>query len=48
MMGEGNGGLPIVIIRGLDLYNDSNGIHELYRPENEDVIRAAILKSRSI
>jgi coenzyme F420-0:L-glutamate ligase/coenzyme F420-1:gamma-L-glutamate ligase len=48
LMGEGNGGMPIVIIRGLGLYNESNGIKELYRPENEDVIRKAILKSRSV
>jgi coenzyme F420-0:L-glutamate ligase/coenzyme F420-1:gamma-L-glutamate ligase len=48
MMGEGNGGMPIVIIRGLDLYNESNGIKELYRPESEDEIRKAILKSRAI
>jgi coenzyme F420-0:L-glutamate ligase/coenzyme F420-1:gamma-L-glutamate ligase len=48
MMGEGNGGIPIVIIRGLDLYHESNGIKELYRHESEDVIRKAILKSRAI
>ncbi len=48
MMGEGNGGMPIVIIRGLDLYNESNGIKELYRPESEDEIRKAILKYRAI
>lgn len=48
MMGEGNGGVPIVIIRGFDLYHESNGIKELYRPESEDEIRMAILKSRAI
>ena len=48
LMGEGNGGIPIVVIRGLDLYSESDGIKELYRPENEDVIRKAILKSRSV
>ena len=48
LMGEGDGGLPIVVIRGLGLYSESDGIKELYRPENEDVIRKAILKSRSI
>ena len=48
IMGEGDGGTPIVILRGLELYNESNGIKELYRPEDEDVIRRAILKSRSI
>ncbi len=47
LMGEGDGGRPIVIIRGLDLYDESCGITELFRPEEEDVIRRA-LKSRSI
>jgi coenzyme F420-0:L-glutamate ligase/coenzyme F420-1:gamma-L-glutamate ligase len=45
LMGEGSGGTPIVIIRGLNLYHESNGIKELYRPEKEDVIRRAIIKS---
>ena len=48
LMGEGDGGMPIVVIRGIRLYDESNGIKELYRPENEDVIRKAILKSRSV
>ncbi len=46
IMGEGDGGTPVVVIRGLDLYNESSGITELYRPEKEDEIRKA-LKSRS-
>jgi len=46
LMGEGNGGLPIVIIRGLDLYDEAYGIKELYRNEKEDVIRKAIIKCR--
>ncbi len=46
LMGEGSGGTPIVIIRGLNLYHESYGIRELFRPEEEDVIRRA-LKSRS-
>ncbi len=46
LMGEGNGGMPIVIIRGLNLYHESYEIKELFRPEEEDVIRRA-LKSRS-
>lgn len=48
LMGEGNGGIPVVIIRGLGLYDDSNGVKELFRTQDEDVIRSAILKSRSI
>ncbi len=47
MMGEGNGGTPIAIIRGLNQYHEYCSIQELYRPEKEDVIRKA-LKSRSI
>lgn len=48
LMGEGNGGIPIVIFRGLDLYVESNGIKEIFRPENEDVIYKAIIRSQSI
>ena len=48
LMGEGDGGTPIVVIRGIRLYDESNGIKELYRPENEDVIRKAIVISRSV
>jgi len=47
LMGEGNGGMPIVIIRGLDMYHESYGIKELHRPEKEDVIRRA-LKAQSV
>ncbi len=42
LMGEGNGGTPIAIIRGLELYDESGGIRELYRPEKEDVIYKAL------
>ncbi len=48
LMGEGNGGTPVVIIRGLNLYNESNGIKGLIRPAIEDVIMKALLKCRSI
>jgi len=47
LMGEGDGGTPVVIIRGLDLYDESYGINELYRPEKEDVIRQCLSKHRS-
>lgn len=45
LMGEGSGGTPVVITRGLELYHESYGLNELLRPEKEDVIRRA-LKSR--
>ena len=48
LMGEGNGGTPVVVFRGLDLYSEKGSMKDIHRPENEDVIRAAILKSRSV
>lgn len=48
LMGEGDGGTPIVILSGMGLYYESYGIQELYRSEKEDFIRSAILKSRLI
>jgi len=42
LMGEGDGGTPVVVIRGLEMYHESYGIRELLRPENEDVIRKAL------
>jgi coenzyme F420-0:L-glutamate ligase/coenzyme F420-1:gamma-L-glutamate ligase len=42
LMGEGSGGTPVVVIRGLELYDECYGIKELYRPESEDVIRRAL------
>jgi coenzyme F420-0:L-glutamate ligase/coenzyme F420-1:gamma-L-glutamate ligase len=41
-MGEGNGGTPVVIIRGLEMYDESSVIRDLLRPENEDVIIKAL------
>lgn len=48
LMGEGNGGTPVVILRGLDLYDESNGIKDLLRPEKEDEIYKALIKYRSV
>ncbi|MDW7725841.1 MAG: coenzyme F420-0:L-glutamate ligase [Candidatus Methanoperedens sp.] len=48
LMGEGNGGTPVAIIRGLDLYSEKGSMKDINRPEHEDVIREAILKSRSV
>ncbi len=42
LMGEGNGGTPVVVIRGLGLYHESYGIQGLYRSEKEDEIRKAL------
>lgn len=41
LMGEGGDGTPVVIIRGLDLIGDGS-VDEIYRSEDEDVIRKAI------
>ena len=48
LMGEGNDGTPVVVFRGLDLYSENSSMKDINRSEHEDVIRAAILKSRSI
>jgi len=43
LMGEGNGGNPVVVIRGLEMYVDSDvTIKETYRPDSEDVIRKGL------
>lgn len=43
LMGEGNGGNPIVVIRGLEMYVDSDvTIKETYRPDDMDVIRKGL------
>ncbi|MCE8425841.1 MAG: coenzyme F420-0:L-glutamate ligase [Candidatus Methanoperedens sp.] len=47
LLGEGNGGTPIAIISGLDYYCECYGIGDMNRPEEEDVIRAALIRSRS-
>ena len=43
LMGEGAGGIPVVVIRGLDYYSDDNAfIKEIYRPEEKDVIKKGL------
>jgi coenzyme F420-0:L-glutamate ligase/coenzyme F420-1:gamma-L-glutamate ligase len=43
LMGEGAGGIPVVIIRGLDYYCEGNtSIKDSYRPENMDVIKKGL------
>lgn len=44
LMGEGDGGTPVAVISGINLYHESCGIKELYRPEKDDVIRRALVK----
>ena len=43
LMGEGGGGIPVVVIRGLDYYFEDNAfIKEMYRPEEKDVIKKGL------
>lgn len=43
LMGEGAGGIPVVVIRGLDYYCEENThIKETYRPEDMDVIKKGL------
>jgi coenzyme F420-0:L-glutamate ligase/coenzyme F420-1:gamma-L-glutamate ligase len=48
LMGEGNGGTPVAVIRGLDLYSEAYGIRGILRPKEEDVIRRALLANNHI
>jgi coenzyme F420-0:L-glutamate ligase/coenzyme F420-1:gamma-L-glutamate ligase len=43
LMGEGAGGIPVAVIRGLDYYFEDNApIKEMYRPEEKDVIKKGL------
>lgn len=43
LMGEGAGGVPVVIVRGLDYYCEENtSINEIYRPDNMDIIKKGL------
>ncbi|RXA21232.1 coenzyme F420-0:L-glutamate ligase [Methanosarcina sp. MSH10X1] len=43
LMGEGAGGIPVVVIRGLDHYcEEETSIKEIYRPEEYDVIKKGL------
>lgn len=43
LMGEGNGGYPIVIVRGLKLRSDDDtSVKEMYRSDREDLIKKSL------
>jgi coenzyme F420-0:L-glutamate ligase/coenzyme F420-1:gamma-L-glutamate ligase len=43
LMGEGAGGIPVVVIRGLDYYFEDNiSIKEEYRPEEQDIVKKGL------
>lgn len=43
LMGEGAGGIPVVVIRGLDYYcENATSIKETYRPEEQDTIKKGL------
>ncbi|WP_371413328.1 coenzyme F420-0:L-glutamate ligase [Methanococcoides sp. NM1] len=43
LMGEAAGGNPVVIVRGFDLHTrDDVSVKEMYRPDNEDIIRKGL------
>ncbi|HEC57678.1 MAG TPA: coenzyme F420-0:L-glutamate ligase [Candidatus Syntrophoarchaeum butanivorans] len=46
MMGEGDGGTPAVVIRGLSLFEDVDAFHEIIRDEHEDMILRALRRVR--
>lgn len=43
LMGEGGGGTPVIVIRGLDHYCEENTfIKEIYRSEEQDIIKKGL------
>lgn len=42
LMGEGDGGCPVVILRGLKLRSDDGSIKEMYRNDREDIIKKGL------
>lgn len=43
LMGEGAGGIPVVVIRGLDHYcKENTSIKAIYRPEEQDIIKKGL------
>jgi coenzyme F420-0:L-glutamate ligase/coenzyme F420-1:gamma-L-glutamate ligase len=43
LMGEGAGGIPVVVIRGLDHYcKENTSIKEIYRLEEQDIIKKGL------
>lgn len=42
LMGEGDGGYPVVIVRGLDLRSEEGSIKEMYRSGREDIIKKGL------
>lgn len=49
LMGEGDGGIPVVIVRGLDFYTEREvSANELYRPDEEDIVKKALRKHKQL
>ncbi|WP_342306116.1 coenzyme F420-0:L-glutamate ligase [Methanolobus sp. ZRKC5] len=42
LMGEGDGGYPVVILRGLELRSEDGSIKEMYRSDREDIIKKGL------
>jgi len=43
LMGEGDGGVPVVVIRGLAMHTDEDAtIKDMYRPDREDIIKKGL------
>ena len=43
LMGEGDGGYPIIVVRGLNAYKEEETtVKEMYRPDKEDIIKKGL------
>ncbi|MBP1908067.1 coenzyme F420-0:L-glutamate ligase [Methanolobus bombayensis] len=42
LMGEGDGGYPVVIVRGLQFRSEESSVQEMYRSEREDIVKKGL------
>lgn len=47
LMGEGEQGTPVVVIRGVEMNSEHEGITDIYRPDKDDVIKKALSEAMS-
>lgn len=46
LMGEGNGGTPVAVVRGLNLFSEADGVGTLHREHESDVVRNSLIQAK--
>lgn len=46
LMGEGNGGTPVAVVRGLNLFSEADGVGALHREHESDVVRNSLIQAK--